>query len=181
MSLRLVATLTALAFLPSLGWAQIGDRSDRPGEVQRSLVPADQIPAAPALTPEQAMASFKVAPGFKLELAACEPLVQEPVAAVFGPDGRLWVVEMRGYMPDLDGKGEDLPVGRVVVLRDTDGDGRFDESKVFVDQLVLPRAIELVGDGVLVGAPPELAWWRRSEEHTSELQSTLESRMPSSA
>lgn len=163
MSLRSAATLLALVLVPSLALAQIGDRADRPGDVQRSLVPADQIPSAPALTPEQALASFKVAPGFKLELAACEPLVQEPVAAVFGPDGRLWVVEMRGYMPDLDGTGEDLPVGRVVVLRDTDGDGRFDESKVFVDKLVLPRAIELVGDGVLVGAPPELAWWRDTD------------------
>jgi putative membrane-bound dehydrogenase-like protein len=163
MSLRSAAALLALAFVPSLAFAQIGDRADRPGDVQRSLVPADQIPAAPALTPEQALASFKLAPGFKLELAACEPLVQEPVAAVFGPDGRLWVVEMRGYMPDLDGTGEDLPVGRVVVLRDTDGDGRFDESQVFVDNLVLPRAIELVGDGVLVGAPPELAWWRDTD------------------
>lgn len=163
MSLRSAATLATLACFPVFGFAQIGDRSDRPGEVQRSLVPANQIPAAPALTPEQAMASFKVAPGFKLELAACEPLVQEPVAAIFGPDGRLWVVEMRGYMPDLDGTGEDLPVGRVVVLRDTDGDGRFDESTVFVDRLVLPRAIELAGDGVLVGAPPELAWWRDTD------------------
>jgi hypothetical protein len=75
----------------------------------------------------------------------------------------MWVVEMRGYMPDLDGTGEDEPVGRVVVLTDRDGDGRYDESKVFVDQLILPRAIALVGDGVLVGAPPELVFWRDTD------------------
>lgn len=143
--------------------AQIGDRLDRPGDVQKSLVPAELIPPAPALTPDEAMKTFKIAPGYRIELAAAEPQVQEPVAIAFGPDGRMWVVEMRGYMPDLDGKGEDAPVGRVVVLRDADGDGRFEESKVFVDQLVLPRAVALVGDGVLIGAPPELAFYRDTD------------------
>jgi mono/diheme cytochrome c family protein/glucose/arabinose dehydrogenase len=143
--------------------AQIGDRADKAGEVQKPIVPAEKIPAAPALTPEQALKSFTLAPGIKLEIAAAEPQVQEPVAITFGPDGRMWVVEMRGYMPDLDGNGEDAPVGRVVVLTDRDGDGRYEESKVFIDQLVLPRAIALVGDGVLVGAPPELAFWRDTD------------------
>src|SRR5688572_9860330 len=110
--------------------AQIGDRLDKAGEVQRSLVPADLIPPAPALSPEEALRSFRLAPGIKLELAAAEPQVQEPVAITFGPDGRMWVVEMRGYMPDLDGNGEDAPVGRIVVLTDRNGDGRYDESKV---------------------------------------------------
>jgi mono/diheme cytochrome c family protein/glucose/arabinose dehydrogenase len=143
--------------------AQIGDRADKAGEVQKSLVPPEKIPPAPALTPEQALKSFTLAPGIKLEIAAAEPQVQEPVAITFGPDGRMWVVEMRGYMPDLDGNGEDAPVGRVVVLTDRDGDGRYEDSKVFIDQLVLPRAIALVGDGVLVGAPPELAFWRDTD------------------
>jgi mono/diheme cytochrome c family protein/glucose/arabinose dehydrogenase len=156
---KLRASLLSLLIASPLV-AQIGDRADKKGEVQKPIVPADKIPPSPALTPEQAMKSFTLAPGIKLELAAAEPLVQEPVAIAFSPDGRMWVVEMRGYMPDLDGTGEDLPVGRVVVLTDRDGDGRYDESKVFVDQLVLPRAIALVGDGVLVGAPPELAFFR---------------------
>jgi len=140
--------------------AQIGDRQDRPNDVQKSLVPAELIPPAPALKPDDALKSFTLPPGYKLELVAAEPLVQEPVAITFGPDGRMWVVEMRGYMPDLDGNGEDAPVGRVVVLTDRNGDGRYDESKVVLDQLVLPRAIALVGDGVLLGVPPELAFYR---------------------
>lgn len=143
--------------------AQIGDRADKSGEVQKSLVPADQIPAAPVLTPEQAMKTFKIAPGYRLELAAAEPQVQEPVAITFSPDGRMWVAEMRGYMPDLDGNGEDLPTGRITVLRDADGDGRFEESKVFIDKLVMPRAVAVVGDGLLVGAPPELAFYRDTD------------------
>ncbi len=165
-SLRLVSGILGLGALagsagPAL--AQIGDRLDRPGEVQKSQVPAELVPPAPALSPEEALRSFKIAPGYRLELAAAEPQVQDPVAMAIGADGRMWVVEMRGYMPDLDGNGEDAPVGRIVVLRDRDGDGRFEESKVFVDQLVLPRAIAVVGDGILVGAPPELAFWRDTD------------------
>ncbi len=157
-------TFLALAFLlPLVARAQIGDRADKAGEVQKSLVPADKIPPAHALTPEQALKSFTLAPGIKLELAAAEPQVQEPVAIAFAPDGRMFVVEMRGYMPDLDGNREDAPVGRIVVLRDNDGDGRYEESKVFIDQLVLPRAIAVVGEGVLVGAPPELLYLRDTD------------------
>ncbi|MCX6953341.1 MAG: dehydrogenase, partial [Verrucomicrobia bacterium] len=143
--------------------AQIGDRLDKPGDKQESLVPKDRIPPAPALSPADALKTFKVAPGFRIELVASEPLVGDPVAMTFGPDGRLWVVEMRGYMHDVDGHGEDLKVGRVVVLTDTDGDGRMDKSEVFADGLVMPRAIMLVNGGVLVGAPPELLFFRDTD------------------
>src|SRR5687768_7018089 len=89
---------TALG-LAATGWAQIGDG---PNEIQNPIVPAEKIPPAPARTPEEALKTFTLAPGIKLEIAAAEPQVQEPVVMAFGPDGRMWVVEMRGYMPDLD-------------------------------------------------------------------------------
>jgi mono/diheme cytochrome c family protein/glucose/arabinose dehydrogenase len=136
--------------------AQIGDSADKAGEVQKSLVPADQIPPAPPLSPQDALKTLKVAPGYRVELAAAEPQVQEPVAVAFTPDGRMWVAEMRGYMPDVDGNGEDLPSGRVVVLADGDGDGFFESSSVFADDLIMPRAILPVADGILVGTPPLL-------------------------
>ncbi|MEY4940575.1 MAG: hypothetical protein RIQ93_2310 [Verrucomicrobiota bacterium] len=159
--LRRLALLTVCA-LPAV-FGQIGDEQDKKGEIQKSLVPAELVPPAPVLKPEEALKTFQLQPGFKLEIAAADPLVQEPVAIAFGTDGRMWVVEMRGYMPDLDGSGEDHPVGRVVILRDRDGDGRYDESTVFVDNLILPRAITLVGDGALIGAPPELNFWRDTD------------------
>ncbi|MSU65688.1 MAG: c-type cytochrome [Opitutus sp.] len=149
--------------LATCAFAQIGDSLDKPGEIQKSLVPAHLIPSSPALRPEEAMKTFRVAPGYRLELAAADPLVQDPVAIAFGVDGRMWVVEMRGYMADVEGNGEDLAVGRIVVLTDRDGDGRFDTSTVFLDRLVLPRAILPVADGVLVGAPPELVFWRDTD------------------
>jgi mono/diheme cytochrome c family protein/glucose/arabinose dehydrogenase len=140
--------------------AQIGDF---PGEKQLPVIPLEKIPPSPAFSPEEALASFQLAPGIRLEIAASEPLVQDPVAIAFAPDGAMWVVEMRGFMPDVDGSREDEPNGRVVILRDTDGDGRFDRSTVFVDGLVMPRALALVGHGALIGAPPELAFWEDTD------------------
>jgi len=149
-ALRLLLSLFATST-----FAQLGDKA---GEAQIQQVPRERIPAAPALSPEDEAKTFQIAPGFRIELVASEPLIGDPVAAQFGPDGRLWVVEMRSYMPDLDGHDEDKPTGRVVVLTDTDGDGKMDKSDVFLDQLVMPRAVCLVGDGALIGAPPML-WY----------------------
>lgn len=143
--------------------AQLGDIGNTPAEAQISLVPEEQIPPAPALSAEEALTSFKLPLGYKLEIAASDPLVQDPVAITFGPDGRMWVVEMRSYMADIEGIGETNPIGRIVVLSDRNGDGRYDHSEVFLDGLVMPRAIALVADGVLVGEPPELAFWRDTD------------------
>jgi putative membrane-bound dehydrogenase-like protein len=158
---KVVPALLAVAC--PLAHAQIGDKSDKPGEVQQSLVPRELIPPSPALSVADALKSFKLQPGFRIECVASEPLVEDPVVAQFDPDGRLWVVEMRGFMPDLDGNGEDAPVGRVVVLTDTDGDGKMDKSTVFADGLVLPRALTFVGGGILVGAPPHLYFLRDTD------------------
>src|SRR5687768_7533839 len=124
-------------------------------------VPEIPVPPSPALSPEEALKSFKLAPGIKLELVAAEPMVEDPVTIHFGPDGRLWVCEMRAYMPRLDpGPEEDKPLGQISVLEDTDGDGRMDKKTVFMDGLVMPRAATPYRDGVLVAAPP-YAWFVR--------------------
>jgi mono/diheme cytochrome c family protein/glucose/arabinose dehydrogenase len=121
--------------------------------------PADiPIPPATVLTPEEMLKTFKVPPGFHVELVACEPMITTPVAMQFDEDGRLWVVEMNGYMPNIDGKNEDVPNGRVVVLEDTDGDGKMDKRTVFLDKLVMPRAIMLRKGGALVCEPPVVYW-----------------------
>ena len=157
-----ILLLGSMGYVPPLA-AQIGDRLDKPGVEQNALVPREQIPSAPVLSPQEALKSFEIAPGYRLELAASEPQVQEPVAIVFDPDGAMWVAEMRGYMPDVDGQGEDEPNGRVSRLEDTDGDGFYETSTVFVDDLVMPRTLLRVADGLLVGAPPELAFFRDTD------------------
>jgi len=144
--------------------AQLGDVSDKLGVTQKSLVPRELIPEAIPLSPKEALKSFIVAPGYHLELVASEPLIESPVAIQFGPDGRCWVVEMRGYMLDFDGTGEDLPTGRVVVLSDRDEKGQYRKSDIFIDNLILPRALQLVADGILIGAPPYLKFWHESKK-----------------
>src|SRR5688572_8317177 len=141
-----VFALTLFAYAGSLS-AQI---PPEPATPQKSIVPEDLIPPSPVLSPEEELKTFQIAPGMRIELVACEPMVGHPVAVAFDPDGRMWVVEMRGYMPNVAGTGEDQPVGRVSVLSDTDGDGRMDKSDVFLDGLVMPRAIALVRDGALI-------------------------------
>jgi mono/diheme cytochrome c family protein/glucose/arabinose dehydrogenase len=136
----------------------LAQRGDKKGEVQIVRIPKEKIPPAPPLSPEAESKTFSVSSGFKIELFAAEPLIQVPVAAQFDAAGRLWVVEMRGFMPNADGLGEEEPVGRVSILEDTDGDGRADRSTVFLDGLVMPRALLLVRDGLLLGEPPHL-WY----------------------
>ncbi len=99
---------------------------------------------------------YKVADGFDVQLAAREPLIEAPVAMDFDNKGRMWVVEMRGYMNNLSGTGEDIPNGRISILEDSDGDGVADHSKVFLDSLILPRGLAHVYGGLLYVAPPNL-------------------------
>jgi mono/diheme cytochrome c family protein/glucose/arabinose dehydrogenase len=113
------------------------------------VVPVSMIPAAPVLKPDDALKAFKVAPGFVIEPVATEPLVEKPVALDFDGRGRMWVCEMDGYMPNIDGKGEDVPKGRIAILEDTNGDGKIDKRTVFLDKLLMPRAVTIVDDGIL--------------------------------
>ncbi len=110
------------------------------------------------LTPEQSLQTVVMPPGYHLELVASEPMVQDPVAIEFGPDGRLWVIEMPGFMPENAEQDSREPSGRIVTLEDTDDDGKMDKRTVFIDGLVLPRAVKVLEQGVLVGEPPNL--WR---------------------
>jgi mono/diheme cytochrome c family protein/glucose/arabinose dehydrogenase len=141
-------------------WAQNGDKA---GEVQPVRVAAERIPPAPVLPPEAQLRTFRVPPGFRVEVVAAEPLVRTPVAVQFDERGRLWVVEMTGYMRNVEGTAEREPVGNVVVLEDADGDGRMDRRTVFLDGLVMPRAVMLYRDGALVAEPPRL-WFARDTD-----------------
>ena len=103
-----------------------------------------------------ALDEYQIEEGFKLEAVASEPFIEAPVAMDFDNRGRMWVVEMKGYMQNLEGTGEDMPNGTITILEDLDHDGITDHSKVFIDSLVLPRAIALVYGGLLYAEPPNL-------------------------
>lgn len=126
-----------------------------------------ETPPAPELSPTEALAAFSIAPGFNIELVAAEPLTEDPVAIAWDEFGHLYVVEMRGFMPDAYGTGDREPVGTVVRLIDTDKDGKFDLRQVLLDHLVLPRAIAIVNEGLLIGEPPNL-WLCPSQSGSSK-------------
>ncbi|HZB14124.1 MAG TPA: c-type cytochrome [Chryseolinea sp.] len=118
---------------------------------------------SPERTPAEELASFQIADGLNVQLVASEPMVQDPVVIMFDPDGRLWVVEMRGFMPDIDGKGENERVGRISILEDTDGDGTMDVSKIYIDSLIMPRSLALVPGGALIVENQSL-WLTQDED-----------------
>ena len=115
---------------------------------------------SPVLSPEDEMKTFFMPPGYHVELVASEPMVEEPILIDWDADGRLWVIEERGYMQDLPATNERDPLGRISVLEDTDNDGKMDKKTVFMDGLVLPRALKVLDHGVLIGEPPHL-WLAR--------------------
>lgn len=116
-------------------------------------VPEDFKMPAP-LSLEESVASLRTRPGLRVELVAAEPLVADPVNFEWGPDGRLWVVEMADYPLGVDASGR--PGGRVRCLEDRDGDGRYETSTLFLDGLPFPTGVKPWRDGVLVIACPEI-------------------------
>jgi mono/diheme cytochrome c family protein len=115
---------------------------------------------SPARSPDAEMKTFFLPPGYHVELVASEPMIQEPIVIDWDGAGRLWVIELLGYMQDLPATTERAPVGRVSVLEDTNRDGKMDRKTVFLDGLVLPRALKVLDRGVLVAEPPHL-WLAR--------------------
>ncbi len=112
---------------------------------------ANYPPPPPVYSPAEQLGHFQFAEaGYRIELVASEPMIEDPVAIRVDGEGRLWVVEMRSYMQDINRSGVNDPIGRVSVLEDTNGDGVMDKRTVFLDKLVLPRSVAIHPDGVLV-------------------------------
>lgn len=121
-------------------------------QLQGQHVPA----TTPALSPEEARKKFVVPPGFEMRLFAAEPDVVNPVAMTWDERGRLWVVELYEY--PMGAKPGEPGRDRVKILEDTDGDGRADSVKVFLDGLSLATGVLVGNGGVYVGQAPHLYW-----------------------
>jgi putative membrane-bound dehydrogenase-like protein len=124
-----------------------------------------KLPSVPPKAPAEEAASFRIQDGFRMELLAAEPLVTSPVAMTYDENGRAYVCEMRDY-PYTDKARHkpsqenptDAPIGRVTLLEDTDGDGKFDKSTVFADGLSWPTGVACWKGGVFVAATPDV-WY----------------------
>ena len=117
-----------------------------------------ELQRVPPLSPEEAVRSFEVQSPFRVDLVAAEPLVNDPVAVDFDERLRMYVVEMRDYSEDKEGR-----LGQVRLLEDKDGDGRYDASTVFADKLSWPTAVACWDGGVFVGAAPDI-WYCRDHD-----------------
>ncbi len=91
-----------------------------------------------------------VQPGYHVVPVLTEPQIHEPAAIAWDGNGRLYVVELRTYMQEIDGKDQLTPSSRVSRHEDTNGDGVYDKHTVFADHLVLPRMILPLADRVII-------------------------------
>jgi putative membrane-bound dehydrogenase-like protein len=114
--------------------------------------PVDSTDALPG-TPANTLSQMFVPRGFSVDLIAAEPELHQPMAFTFDVKGRLWVAEGYCY-PQKRPPGEGLD--RILIFTDTDGDGSFDNRKVFIEGLNLVSGMEVGHGGVWVGAAPEL-------------------------
>jgi putative membrane-bound dehydrogenase-like protein len=134
---------------------------------------------AQGYAPEEAVRRMTLPEGFTAQLVAAEPLVRQPVAMNFDDRGRLWVIQYLQYpnpagltrvsvdrysRTEYDRVPEPPPPGprgadRVTILEDTDGDGRADQAKDFVDGLNLATGLALGRDGVYVAQAPYLLFY----------------------
>ncbi len=117
-----------------------------------------ELPRIAPHEPADALSTFSVLDGFKIEQAAAEPLVASPVAMAFDADSRLYVVEMRDYSEQ-----DKERLGRVRLLEDTDADGRFDRATIFADDLSWPTAVTCYDGGIFVGAAPDIYYLKDTD------------------
>jgi putative membrane-bound dehydrogenase-like protein len=136
-------------------WWQNEDTADMPEKVNRRSF-NDLLKDVPtrARSPQASLRSMHVRPGFKVELVAAEPLIEDPVAFDWSADGRLWVVEMGDY--PLGGDGNGSPDGRVRILEDINGDGLHDKATTFLDGLSYPNGIMCWRNGALLSCAPDI-------------------------
>jgi glucose/arabinose dehydrogenase len=111
------------------------------------------------LSPAESLAAFELPTGYHMELVASEPMIKEPVAIAWDGNARMYVCEMRTYMQDADAKGEYDPISRIMLLDDTDGDGKMDKSSVFIDSLSLPRMILCINNELIVNETDTYDLW----------------------
>jgi mono/diheme cytochrome c family protein/glucose/arabinose dehydrogenase len=136
------------------GRGRQGGRGGRggPNETDPANAEADFTKAPPVLplTPAEQAKHFILPAGYKIEPILSDPDIKEPTAIAFDGNGRMFVLEDRGYMQDADAGGERDPVGRISVHEDVDNDGVYEKHGVFVDKLVFPRFVTPFGANAIL-------------------------------
>ena len=148
------------------------ERSATQPVAKAAAMPPLDVVKFSGLSGEEAAKAMSLPPGFKATLFAGEPDVKQPIAFALDDRGRIWVAEgftypiRVGKPPEESSKTsepneaqlKDIFNGkdRILVLEDTDGDGKFDKRTVFLENLNLVSGIEVGFGGVWIGAAPYL-------------------------
>jgi putative membrane-bound dehydrogenase-like protein len=127
-------------------------------------VTAEEMPRVPATEPKDVLKTFNVRDGFRLDLAAHEPEVIDPVTMCFDERGRLFVVEMIDYS---ERREENPHLGRIRMLEDVDGDGVYEKASIYAKALPWPTAVVAYGGGLYVGSTPDI-WWLKDNDGDGE-------------
>ena len=145
-------------------------------EIQATPLQEDfksKLPPLPVKTPQQALKTIATRPGFHLQLVAAEPLVRDPIAMAFDENSQLFVVEFPEYNHKHAG-WKISRTGTVRLLVDSDGDGLFDRSTIYVDQLNSPTAVACYDGGILVAAAPDLIYCKDTDgDGRADVRKTL--------
>ncbi len=136
----------------------------------------DRLPRIAPREPAESMKGFHIISGLRLDLVAAEPLVRDAVDMCFDADGRMYVAEMIPYAENNSAEFGS-PNGRVSLLEDTDGDGKFDNGTVFADKLVWPTGLTCFDGGVFIVSAPDLWYCKDTDEVPSSLRWGLDSRI----
>jgi putative membrane-bound dehydrogenase-like protein len=143
--------------------ANPGARTHTDAELRAYLKPV------PPKTPPEALKTFETIPGFHMELIASEPGVRSPISGAIDENGNLYITEMIDY-PYYPKPGE-KPLGSVRLLRDTDGDGRYDKSDVFAEHLLWAGGVACWKGGVFVAAPPDIWYFKDTDgDHKADIK-----------
>lgn len=143
--LRLVLLSVLFSVVASAAWAEEPDFSG-------------ELPRIAPTPPEKAIDTIQIKEGYRIELAAAEPLVASPVAICWDEQGRMYVVEMRGYSEHRDEK-----LSRVRLVHDDDNDGVYDRVTDFADALLWPTAVACWDGGVFVADAPDILYLKDAD------------------
>jgi glucose/arabinose dehydrogenase len=112
---------------------------DNPANAGADFTP----PASPVVArpPEEQARQFWLPPGYRIEPVLADPIIESPGQIAFDGNGRMFVVELRGYAQTPEGRDLIPPVGRISLHEDRDRDGAYERHTVFVDKLVFPRFV----------------------------------------
>ncbi len=148
MNIRKPAIAVAALFALCICQCKVAEKKVKRDAEGKIIVDPNPNPAF--LSVKESLKSIHLPKGYHLELVASEPMIKEPVAIVWDGNGRMYVAEMRTYMQDIDGKGQDRPICQISRLEDENGDGKMDKRTTYIDSLVLPRMMLCVGNKLLV-------------------------------